>query len=141
MKRKRAAVIIQHEDGVILIHRKKMVDDKLKEYYVVPGGGVDKGETIENAAIREIKEEIGIDIELGKMILFFEKEEAEEYFFEGEYLSGKIGTGTGEEFVNNTEEYRKKCGTYNVEIVSKEKIKNINLLPPQIKEYIENNIR
>ncbi|MDD2627299.1 MAG: NUDIX domain-containing protein [Clostridia bacterium] len=140
MKRKRAAVIIQCESGIILIYRKKIVDDKLKEYYVIPGGGVDEGETIENAAIREIKEEIGIDIELGEMIFFFEKEEAEEYFFQGKYMAGRIGTGTGEEFSNNSEEYRKKYGTYHIKIINKEEIKNINLLPPQIKEYIENNM-
>jgi ADP-ribose pyrophosphatase YjhB (NUDIX family) len=37
-----------------------------------PGGGVEIGEKIENALKREIKEESGLDVEIGKMVLFKE---------------------------------------------------------------------
>ncbi len=46
-------------DGKILLVRRS-VDDFLGGYYELPGGGVDDGETIEEAAIREIKEETGL---------------------------------------------------------------------------------
>ena len=36
----------------------------LNEYYVIPGGGQEDGETIEQATLREIKEELGIEVEL-----------------------------------------------------------------------------
>ncbi len=45
----------------ILIQRK---NDPFKEYWALPGGFVDYGETTEDAAIREAKEETSIDVEL-----------------------------------------------------------------------------
>ncbi len=50
---------------VLLVHQDKVV--LIQHWYnpliVMPGGGVHKHETFEQAAIREIKEEIGISIE------------------------------------------------------------------------------
>lgn len=37
---------------------------KWKNEWIVPGGHVEPGETLENAVIRETKEEIGVDIEI-----------------------------------------------------------------------------
>lgn len=73
------------------------------------------------------------------IIFLFEKEEAIEYFTVCKYKMGEWGTGTGEEFSKpNYERY----GLYIVEIVSKEEINSINLLPPEAKEFIiENNKR
>lgn len=46
-------------DGIILIKRKNP-----PEGWALPGGFVDYGETLEAAAIREAKEETGLDIKL-----------------------------------------------------------------------------
>ena len=52
-------IIIEHNDGIVLITRKyEPYTDKL----VLPGGHVDPGETYEQAAIREGKEETGLDL-------------------------------------------------------------------------------
>ena len=45
----------------ILIKRK---NNPFKNYWALPGGFVDYGETVESAAIREAKEETSIDVEL-----------------------------------------------------------------------------
>lgn len=59
------------EDGKILTffrHRKDRKTGEMLEYYSFPGGEVEPGETIEQAAIRETKEEMGLDITLGPKV-------------------------------------------------------------------------
>jgi 8-oxo-dGTP diphosphatase len=52
-------IIIRYTDGIILIQRKNP-----PEGWALPGGFVDYGETLEAAAVREAKEETGLDIKL-----------------------------------------------------------------------------
>ena len=54
-------IIIQHGSRVLFAKRKK---DPFKGYLGLPGGFVNIGETIEEAARREVKEETSLDIEL-----------------------------------------------------------------------------
>ncbi|KYC50267.1 MAG: ADP-ribose pyrophosphatase [Candidatus Methanofastidiosum methylothiophilum] len=53
-------IIIFHDNKkLILIKRGK---DPYKDYFALPGGFVEYGETVENAALREAKEETNLDI-------------------------------------------------------------------------------
>jgi ADP-ribose pyrophosphatase YjhB (NUDIX family) len=52
-------VIIEVEGGIVLIKRKNPPPG-----WAIPGGFVDYGESLEEAAVREAKEETGLDIEL-----------------------------------------------------------------------------
>ena len=54
-------VIIQQDSEVLFAKRKK---EPFKGYLGLPGGFVNIGETIEEAARREVKEETSLDIEL-----------------------------------------------------------------------------
>ncbi|MGQ9500326.1 MAG: NUDIX domain-containing protein [Dissulfurimicrobium sp.] len=52
-------IIIETEDGIVLIERKNPPFG-----WAIPGGFVDYGERAEDAAIREAKEETGLDVKL-----------------------------------------------------------------------------
>ena len=61
------AVIIR--DGRLLVIRKS---DTSAGYYVLPGGGQHKGETLPEALIRECAEEIGAPVTVGKLLFIRE---------------------------------------------------------------------
>lgn len=52
-------IIIEVEGGIVLIERKNPPHG-----WAIPGGFVDYGETVEAAAVREAKEETGLDVRL-----------------------------------------------------------------------------
>jgi len=52
-------IIIETDKGIVLIQRKNPPYG-----WALPGGFVDYGETLENAAVREAKEETSLDVEL-----------------------------------------------------------------------------
>ncbi len=60
-----SAVLVVQDGRCLLAERNKEND---RGYWVIPGGGVEFGETIQDAAIREIKEETNLDVEIIKLI-------------------------------------------------------------------------
>lgn len=141
MERTRVAGIIPMNGGIALMHREKVMKRKdFQEYYTIPGGGLEEGETIEEGTIREIKEEFGIDVKVIEKLyeMKSEKFNQREIFFLCEYINGKFGTGDGPEF-NNDPKYI-DAGTYTPEIIKWENIKDINLLPQEIKEKLLNDV-
>lgn len=60
-----SAVLVEKDGKFLLGERNKK---NCNGYWVIPGGGVKWGETIKEAAIREIKEETNLDIDLVKLI-------------------------------------------------------------------------
>jgi ADP-ribose pyrophosphatase YjhB (NUDIX family) len=57
-----SVVIPDDEDHILLIHR---TDNK---YWSIPGGGMEPGESVHEAAKREVKEETGIDCEVTALV-------------------------------------------------------------------------
>lgn len=60
----RVGVIIAH-DGKVLMARNP---NEKREFYYSVGGRVNFGESMEEAAVREVKEETGVDCEIDRMV-------------------------------------------------------------------------
>ncbi len=58
------AVII-YEGKLVFIKRK---NPPYKDHFALPGGFVEIGETVENAVVREAKEETGLDVKIIKLL-------------------------------------------------------------------------
>ncbi len=54
-------IIIEYQGGIILIKRRNPPPG-----WAIPGGFVDYGESLEKAAVREAKEETGLDVSLAR---------------------------------------------------------------------------
>ena len=129
---------IKNDDGIILIHRiKKNSDDEVRDYYVVPGGKMEQGESEEETVKREVFEELGIHVRVGTKLLEIcnNFDDSIQIFYECEYVDGVLGTGTGPEFTNHDEYY----GVYKIEIIKYKDLKKTNLVPEKIKAFLLGN--
>lgn len=58
------AIILNEKREVLLIKRK---NEPFKGFWALPGGFVEYGEIVEDAVLREVKEETGLDVEIIKL--------------------------------------------------------------------------
>ena len=92
--------VVFREDRVLLIRRGQAPS---KNLWAIPGGSVEIGETLQQAAEREILEETGIRIRAARPIYIFdviERDESESIRFHyviidlsAEYVSGELSAG------------------------------------------------
>jgi 8-oxo-dGTP diphosphatase len=58
-------VVVWHEDRVLLVRRNK---PPRRGHWSLPGGAQHLGETVAEAARREVMEEVGLEVELGAIV-------------------------------------------------------------------------
>jgi len=125
---KRAVLIIKKDKSILLIHR---FNDG-REYFVLPGGSVEMNETIQQAAIREAKEETSLDIEIDKLLWEYQDDfdgRINYFFLVTEFMG--FPKLSGPEAERNSEKDK-----YILEWHEISKIKNLLLYPEEIKEKI-----
>lgn len=82
------AIIIQ-DDKLLVFHRKRFDRfGKWMEYYSIPGGEIDEGETPEVAVIRELQEEMGVLVRPLGMVAHSKGAIFEHYVFAAEITKG-----------------------------------------------------
>ena len=126
--RTRAGIILLEENKLALIERHRQG----RHYFAFPGGGVDEGETPEQAAIREAEEELGIQVKIVKLIAEVTFNLNAQYYFLVEWVGGEFGTGTGEEYG----EYDPQHGTYLPLWMPLTDVPTQNVLPRELAELI-----
>lgn len=119
--RNRGSVVIIENEKVCLIKRVKAGS----VYYVFPGGGIEEGESSEEAAIREAFEELGVEVKLNDCIATVEFK-GTEYYFLAEITGGVFGTGQAEEFTD------KGKGTYLPLWVDIKRLSSIDVRPIEV---------
>lgn len=82
-------VLVVNEKGEVLALRRSQTDDRRPGQWDFPGGWVDAGEDTHRAAIRETREEAGIDIIDPQLVFAFSEMTAK-----SKTLGSKEGSGT-----------------------------------------------
>ena len=88
-----ALVIIRQDDSALLV-RQNYGD----RYWSLPGGMMELGESIDQAAIREVREETGLDVRLKRVVGLYSKpgEDSLAVTFEGQIVGGALRQVTNE---------------------------------------------
>lgn len=88
--------VLVYKDGKVLLIKRASDPDKGK--YALPGGYVDRGESIENAGIREVREETGLQVEIVKLVGIRSNPERYRQIIEVSYIAKVVG---GEELAGD----------------------------------------
>lgn len=84
---------LMQQDGMVLI-TKRPAGSHLAGYWEFPGGKQEAGETLEECLVREMKEELGVNVRAGKRLLTvnheYENRIISLYLFQCTHLGGEL---------------------------------------------------
>lgn len=127
--------------GVILLQNRKLaLIERYRaglHYFSIPGGGVEAGESPEQAAVREAHEELGVTVALQRLVAEITYRGAIQYYYLGRLLSGKFGTGMGLEMQGG---YPPESGTYSAIWLPVDSMGGKKIFPPTIARLVRHAI-
>ena len=137
-KRVSSRGIIIEDDNVYAMFRRRIKDDGIiKEYYVIPGGGINENETLEENVIREMKEDFSVDVKIKGYLGKDESDETIAHFFSCSIINGTPKLG-GEELERCTEQNYYEFRKVAIEDLDKVDILSTDMIMKAFKEeYIE----
>ncbi len=121
-------IVISSEGKILLVRHRK----GNRQYWVLPGGRLEYGETFEECAVREIKEETGLDVEVVRFL----------------FLSEAIAPDRSRHIVNVYLKAKEIGGVLKVgnepvlagvDYISMDELENMTLFPP-VSEHILRNL-
>lgn len=136
MTKNRAGGLLFKANKILLIHR---IKDR-KEYWVIPGGGVEAGENFEEAIKREMFEEASVAVEIKEKALEFEStfvKGAKEVYFILNLVAGEPKLNPeGPEAIRMLQSNQENF--YELVWVPLSEISNYLLCPEEVKQYLIN---
>ncbi len=119
---KKILMVRQHHEG--------------RDIWMAPGGGIEDGETAVQAAVREIKEETGLEVTVGRLIWHVEQvteKKGQRFvnFFLGEIEGGSLEVGRDPEREGSTQVLRE------VRFMGKDELSRVDVLYP---EYLKDEL-
>jgi 8-oxo-dGTP diphosphatase len=126
----RAAVVVLEGDAIALIER---VRDG-RRYYLFPGGHVEPGESPEDAAAREAREELGLDVEISRLVARAAFGGNEQRYYLARKTGGRFGAGGGPEM---TGEDFPEAGSYRAVLWPISALSAIELRPAELALMVE----
>ncbi len=97
-------------------------------YYLMPGGGLERDETIEECAAREVKEEIGLDVEVRNLAYYEDVVSEDDHtlhlVFRCEIVGGKIENLDPDKKVKE------------IVFLSEEEFKKVKFFPKKLKKTL-----
>jgi 8-oxo-dGTP pyrophosphatase MutT (NUDIX family) len=125
----RAGCILIEDNRIALIERHRAG----RHYFTFPGGGVDKGESHEAAAMREMQEELGLHVRVIRKVAEVLFNGNPQPYFLVKTEAGEFGTGTGKEFG----EYDPTRGTYHPMWMPIAEILEKNVVPRDLAKLVQ----